>query len=30
MIQVGYVVEFLEGQGFNLNEISNALPVEND
>ena len=29
-IQVGYEVEFLEGQGFDLNEISNALPAENE
>lgn len=29
-IQVGYEVELLEGQGFDLNEISNALPAENE
>lgn len=29
-IQVGYEVEFLEGQGFDLNEISNVLPSENE
>lgn len=29
-IQVGYEVEFLEGQGFDLNEISNTLPAENE
>ena len=29
-IQVGYKVEFLEGQGFDLKEISNALPAENE
>ena len=29
-LQVGYEVEFLEGQGFDLNEISNALPAENE
>lgn len=29
-IQAGYEIEFLERQGFDLNEISNALPTENE
>lgn len=29
-IQVGYEIEFLDGQGFDLNEIANVLPPENE
>lgn len=29
-IQVEYEVEFLEGQGFDLNEVAKALPTENE
>ena len=29
-IQVEYEVEFLEGQGFDLNEILNVLPMKNE